>query len=80
MSRLERERSHLMETIQNDFVGMGAEIDNIDWHAASASATRLAESTARMSEVALELDDVEWIINSFDRITKRLEELESGQT
>ena len=74
--RLLTERDTVLKELVMDQVSLKAELDHDDWIEASRTAERIRYNARTMQVIKNELDDVTELIDTFDSITKRMEELE----
>jgi hypothetical protein len=78
--RLKKDEKDILEVLRNDFRSMSVELDNDDWKAAAVSSDSITTACIKLHRMKDEIEDVDWIVGSFDRINERMEQLETALT
>ena len=74
--RLQKEEQKLLTKLSFDFNSLAVELDNKDWDSATITAREVTDISAQLKSLTRELEDVDWIVESFDKINERMEKLE----
>jgi hypothetical protein len=65
-----------LEDLRTAFRCLDVELNDDDWDAAQATAKMIHHMLSSMKEIEQELEPVDWIVESFNDINKRMEKLE----
>ena len=74
--KLQDEEAKILAAMRTTFKSLGVELDNDDWRAGAVSADLLISQCVRQAEIERELEGVTPLVEGFDRINERMEQLE----
>ena len=74
--KLHQQEQAILKDLRQTFKDLSVELDNDDWRAAATSARSVADLCDELTPITIEIEDVDWIVASFDRINERMEKLD----
>ena len=76
--KLKEEEEFLLTSLRMHYKSLHAELDNDDWDAAKTTAVAIQECCIRQKMVERELENVTALCDGWERIEKRMDELEKA--